>query len=156
MAARLLDSDIAFEERESELLPKTHSGRILVGGLFGVPKSGGKLRLVFDRRREERVRWSWLPAAAQLGRIVLPKGKVLRGSGCDLIDYYYHIAHDPNRSIHNAAGRELSEDFVLKYGGDPCRIYYTCFRVLGMGDLNAVCFGQDILYTRTCSGRPML
>ncbi|CAE8621688.1 unnamed protein product [Polarella glacialis] len=78
VAARLLDSDMT-DLVESGLLPKTSSGRILVGDLFGVPKSGGKLRLIFDRRpqsyTEECVRWSWLPAAAQLGRIVLPKVK---------------------------------------------------------------------------------
>ncbi|CAE8607328.1 unnamed protein product, partial [Polarella glacialis] len=102
MAARLLDSDMAVLV-ESELLPKTPSGRILVGGFFGVPKSVGKLRLIFDRR-----------------------------------------PHDPSWSIHNAVGRALSGEFVVKYGGDPCRKYYTCFRVLGMGDLNSVCFGQTI------------
>jgi hypothetical protein len=147
MAARLLDTSMAVLV-ESALLPRTVGGRILVGGLFGVPKSSGKIRLIFDRRpqnfTEERVNWSLLPSAAQLGRIVLPKGKVLRGSGSDLSNYYYNIAHHPEWVVHNAVGRPLTGEFVIKYGGDPNRVYYTCFRVLGMGDLNAVCFGQVI------------
>ncbi|CAE8639344.1 unnamed protein product, partial [Polarella glacialis] len=147
MAARLLDTSMAVLV-ESALLPRTVGGRILVGGLFGVPKSSGKIRLIFDRRpqnfAEERVNWSLLPSAAQLGRIVLPEGKVLRGSGSDLSNYYYNIAHRPEWVVHNAVGRPLTGEFVIKYGGDPNRVYYTCFRVLGMGDLNAVCFGQVI------------
>ncbi|CAE8718795.1 unnamed protein product, partial [Polarella glacialis] len=79
MAARLLEAKMGVLV-ESELLLKTPAGRIPVGGLFGVPKSGGRLRLIFDRRPQispsVRVEWSWLPAVAQLGRGVLREGKV--------------------------------------------------------------------------------
>jgi hypothetical protein len=147
LVRRLLNSNMCVLVEE-ELLPCTKQGRKLVGGLFGVPKSKDKQRLIFDRRPqnycERQVKWSRLPYPAKLTRVVLSRSQVLRGSASDLSNYYYSIAHHASWIVRNAVGKRLSGNFVKEFGGCPTRGYFMCFRVLGMGDTNAVDFGQTI------------
>ena len=64
--------------------PKTKKGRLLLGGLFGVPHND-RLRVIFDRRLqnmgEHRLQWAVLPQGCMLCRIVLEPGQGCRGSG---------------------------------------------------------------------------
>ena len=150
LAELLLDHDMAVLVPEGDL-PRDPRGKPMVGGFFCVRKVNGKLRLIYDRRPlnscEKRFFWVVLPAAAMLTKTVLDRDEVLRGSGRDLKDYYFYLAHSSSRIPRNGVGRRVSKRVADKYTktkfcgkpggvrGGPLRL---AMRVAGMGDLNTV------------------
>ena len=87
LAERLLESQMCVLVDVS-LLPRTPSGRLLVSGMFAVPKDVDADRLIIDRRPpnhiEKRLNWLHLPSPHQLRQLVLGPHEILRGSGEDL------------------------------------------------------------------------
>ena len=124
--------------------------RRLVGGLFGIVKSEKKMRVIFDRRPqnacETRKVWIRLPAGAQLAQIILRPENVLRGSGKDLSDFYFHISMPSSAWPRQAFGRPLSKALQHKWLAKrghltslaSSGVYFVCLKVAGMGDLNTV------------------
>ena len=119
LASSLLTCNMARLVPEEDL-PRRLDGKLLIGGFFAVVKSGGRLRLIFDRRpqnsRERRFVWIRLPAAALMTRLVLEPNEVVRGCGRDLKDFYFQLAHSDDRLIRNAVGRRVSQGLVKKFG----------------------------------------
>ena len=144
--------------------------RPLVGGLFGLSKKVSpeqaaqkrkakqkvKQRLIFDRRpincTERRFGWAHLPSGAQFCHARLARNQVLRGSGKDLSNYYFNLAHQPAWIPRQAFGRPAGREVRKRFGnlavplGAPAEggPYFLCLRVAGMGDLNAVDLGQRV------------
>ena len=152
LSSSLLTCNMARLVPEEDL-PRRLDGQLLIGGFFAVAKSGGRLRLIFDRRpqnsRERRFVWIRLPAAALMTRLVLEPNEVVRGCGRDLKDFYFQLAHSDDRLIRNAVGRRVSQRLVKKFGkthfvsaaGKKLTKHTRCrmaLRVAGMGDLNTV------------------
>ena len=135
------------------LLPSTLCRRRHLNGLFAIPKSLERDRLIMDARgpnllEEGRVAWTRsMASAVSLFGTVLQPDEVLVFSGTDLRDYYYQYLVSPQRVIRNALALELSEGearlftcFEEKFAGmGPFR---PCFNSMAMGDLNSVEFGQ--------------
>ncbi|CAE7210929.1 SMYD3 [Symbiodinium sp. CCMP2592] len=140
LARRLLEADVAVLVPESEL-PRNQAGDLMPGGLFCVAKNQKEDRLIFDRRPEngtmERLRWARLPAGSCFCRMLLRSDQFLRGSGDDLRTYYYMLKLPDSWVRFNAVGRQVERSIVAEFGGNPQIPYRLCFRVLGMGDLNA-------------------
>jgi len=90
---RLLAAGLAVLLPASKLPVDPVAGRVLVGGLFGVPKKGkAEVRLILDRRPQNsvnrRLRWATLPQPCQLRHIILDRTEGLRGDGDDLRVYF--------------------------------------------------------------------
>ena len=124
-----------------------------LNGLFTVPKSLERDRLILDARGPNdlepgRVEWARSVASAVIlfGTILKPS-EVLVFSGTDLREYYYQYTVSHQRVIRNALALELTEAEARMYtcfeekfaGGGPFR---PCFASMAMGDLNSVEFGQ--------------
>ena len=75
---------------------------------------------------------------------MLRDDEVLRGSGDDLSNYYYHISLPADYIPYNAFGRRVDRSVLEAVGADAGRHYRMCFRVLGMGDTNACNIGQAV------------
>ena len=147
LARRLLEADMATLVPEQEL-PRNRAGELMPGGLFCVAKNQTEDRLIFDRRPEnstmERLRWARLPAGSCFCRMLLRSDQFMRGSGDDLRTYYYMLKLPENWVRCNAVGRQVDRALVAEFGGDPNISYRLCFRVLGMGDLNACDVAQAV------------
>ena len=147
MMRKLLESGVA-ELVKSDLLPRGFGYSPLAGGLFAVKKSSTIDRLIYDRRpqnsQEQRIRWETLPSASCFNRVLLGQGEFLRGTGTDLSVYYYHLRQPPERLVRNAVGRPVSPALAKEWGKDPATPHHCCFRVWGMGDLNASDVGQAV------------
>ena len=148
--ARMLQAGVAVLVPEEDVAQRPEGGP-LVGGLFGVwkaNKKGLEMRLIFDRRpqnaEEARLGWLRLPEAAQLQRLVLGTYEGARGSGEDLVCYYFYLEHERKWIVRQAVGRPVTGAFAGRFGGDPERRYYVAFRVWGMGDLNACDVAQCV------------
>ncbi|CAE7732232.1 osm1, partial [Symbiodinium sp. KB8] len=147
LARRLLEADMATLVPEREL-PRSRAGELMPGGLFCVAKNQTEDRLIFDRRPEnstmERLRWARLPAGSCFCRMLLRSDQFVRGSGDDLRTYYYMLKLPDNWVRYNAVGRQVDRALVAELSGDPNISYRLCFRVLGMGDLNACDVAQAV------------
>ena len=92
-------------------VPLDISGRPILGGIFAVAHKAESDNLINDRRapnaNEKHLRWASLPHGAQLCRLILKKGKVVRGSGDDLSNYFYLLQHCPDWVVRNAFGKLL-------------------------------------------------
>ena len=141
----LLSSGMAVLLDASQV-PRGRDGRELLSGLFCVDHKPGSDRLIFDRRPansgEVRLNWARLPMGAQLGRILLPRGSQLRGSGDDLRTFFYQLKNLDGALGRNAFGREVRGEDVSDFGGRPGCFYRMALRVVAMGDLNAVDVAQ--------------
>lgn len=122
-------------------LPRSSTGDLMVGGLFCVAKNETEDRLILDRRPQNatmsRLVWAHLPAGACFCRMLLKDTEILRGSGDDLRNYYYSLRLPENWIKYNAVGRRVAPQLVQRFGKDPAIPHRACFRVLGMGDVNA-------------------
>ena len=147
VARKMLQSGMAELIPESEL-PRDRHGRILLGGLFSVPKNEAEDRLIYDRRPEnetmQRLGWANLPSGACYTRMLLGPNEYLRGSGDDLRNFYYNLSLPPGWSKYNSFGRRASRKIISENGLDPSMKYRLCFKVLGMGDRNAFCIAQAV------------
>ena len=87
LAVLVLDADVA----------RRPDGRPLLNGLFAMPRTKGRQRLICDKRPssagERRLQWARLPYGPMLARVVLRPGYALRASGDDLSNYFY-LLHD--------------------------------------------------------------
>ena len=154
---KLLRSGMAGLVPESEI-PLTSLGELLLGGMFGVDHKVDVDRLIYDRRpqnaQERRLGWARLPVGAQLGRIVLDRGEVLRASGDDIRTYFFRLKNIEGTEHRNCVGRQIDGSEVTEFGGIPGVKYRMGLRIVGMGDLNAVdvahCTHQDLLIHFGC------
>ena len=80
----------------------------LSAGAFCGTKSGGRLRLICDRRprnsQERSIRKVSLPSPPRFCRILLPRSHAIKISGRDLKDFYYNLEVDEERWIKQAWG----------------------------------------------------
>jgi len=87
LARMLLKANLCAAIPESSV-PRSQRGRLILGGLFAVPKNTYQDRLIYDRRVPNLVEtpldWIWLPSGAGLSRARLRPDEWLRGSGDDL------------------------------------------------------------------------
>lgn len=129
-------------------LPRSSTGDLMVGGLFCVAKNETEDRLILDRRPQNatmsRLVWAHLPAGACFCRMLLKDTEILRGSGDDLRNYYYSLRLPENWIKYNAVGRRVAPQLVQRFGKDPAIPHRACFRVLGMGDVNACDIAQAV------------
>ena len=143
-----LDQSGRLRLRPSQLCRERH-----VNGMFCVPKSLEKDRLILDARGPNglelgRTAWtrSMANAVSLFGTILAPE-EVLVFSGTDLRDYYYQYRVSDQRIVRNALALEIPEGEARMYtcfeeefaGLGPFR---ACFASMAMGDLNSVEFGQ--------------
>lgn len=144
---RLLETGMVTLVPE-DVIPRDRRGRILVGGLFSVGKNDSEDRLIFDRRPQNatmgKLTWAHLPAGACYSRMLLDDNQFLRGSGDDLRNYYYALKLPSNWVKHNAVGRRVAPELVQYFGFNPAVPHRACFRVLGMGDVNACDIAQAV------------
>ena len=147
LVRRLLKANMIDIIPEADL-PRTKKGKILMGGLFGVPKNEAEDRLIFDRRPEnstmDRLQWSSLPSGVCFTRMLLEKNQYVRGSGEDLRNFYYMLKLPENFVKHNVVGRRIPREVLQEHGFNPMIPHRMCFKVLGMGDTNACDIAQAV------------
>ena len=56
--------------------------------------------------------------------------------------FFYQLAQQPEFYPRNCVGRRISGEAAAALGGDPSKVYRLAFKVLAMGDLNAVPVAQ--------------
>ena len=143
---KLLDSKVAVLMPE-EFALRDSTGRIITGGLFAVPHKESSDRIICDRRPlnelERRLVWAKLPHGSLLTQIVVPPGFSIRGSGDDLSNYFYLLKHQESWLHRNMIGKPVSGSLFTEYGCDKNKKYVLSFRVIPMGDLNAVDIAQQ-------------
>ena len=136
----MLGSKMAVLVEES-LIPKDENGRLILGGLFGVPHSDSH-RVIFDRRpqnmHETRLNWARLPHGCMMIRVVLRSSQIMRGSGGDLSKYFYRLKQLEGAIPRNCFGRRFDGGEYAEFGGAKGLNYRLGLAVVGMGDLNAV------------------
>ena len=145
---KLLESGVATLLPESLAL-RDSEGRIISGGLFAVDHKADSDRIILDRRPfnelERRLVWARLPHGSLLTQLIVPKGFSIRGSGDDLSNYFYLLQHNQQWLPRNAVGQCFDgEDYYEAYGGKKGESYILSFRVVAMGDLNAVDIAQQV------------
>lgn len=144
---KLLECGVAALLPESLAL-RDSSGRIISGGLFAVDHKAESDRIILDRRPfnelERRLVWARLPHGSLLTQLIVPKGYSIRGSGDDLSNYFYLLEHNPAWLPRNAVGQSFDGEGYEKYGGKKGERYILSFRVVAMGDLNAVDIAQQV------------
>ena len=138
---KLLDSGVAVLLPEEEALYDS-KGCLISGGLFGVPHKAHSDRIINDRRpfnqSERRLVWAKLPHGTLLTQLVLSKELSVRASGDDLRNFFYLLKHREEWLPRNVVGSSVSGKFFEKHGADASRRYVLAFRVVCMGDVNAV------------------
>ena len=144
---KLLSSGMATLIPASEAVTDS-SGSIISGGLFAVPHKPASDRVINDRRPfnigENRLDWSKLPHGSLLTQLVLPPGHSIRASGDDLSNYFYLIQHLPEWLPRNTVGRPWDGRHFSQYGCLPGVKYMVAFKVVCMGDTNAVDIAQQV------------
>lgn len=123
-------------------------GNITSGGLFAVDHKAESDRIILDRRPfnelERRLVWAKLPHGSLLTQLIVPKGFSIRGSGDDLSNYFYLLKHNSDWLPRNAIGQSFDGEGYERYGGKKWEKYLLCFKVVAMGDLNAVDIAQQV------------
>ena len=144
--SKLLESGVATLIPE-KLALRDESGNIVSAGLFAVPHKPDSDRIICDRRPlnelERRLVWARLPHGALLTQLIVPKGFSVRGSGDDLSNYFYLLEQKPEWLHRNVVGHVVSGQGFEKFGFDPNEKYILSFKVIPMGDLNAVDIAQQ-------------
>ena len=132
----------------AEMGMRDSTGRLITGGLFAVDHKPESDRVILDRRPfnelERRLVWARLPHGSLLTQLIVPKGYSVRGSGDDLSNYFYLIKHHEEWLPRNAVGSVFDGKGYEMYGGEPGKDYLLSFRVVAMGDLNAVDIAQQV------------
>ncbi|CAE7527916.1 unnamed protein product [Symbiodinium microadriaticum] len=122
-------------------------------GLFAVPKSSDRDRLIVDARPGNMVqpgdnRWlALMPTAASLQNVELRPSEALWVSGTDLRDFYHNFLVTPSRaSLYRFVGTFAPKDLASLKCFRPellkCRQVSAALATMAMGDLNSVSFGQ--------------
>ena len=144
---KLLDSGVAVLLPENQAV-RDDEGRIITGGLFAVDHKPSSDRIILDRRPfnelEKRLVWAKLPHGCLLTQLIVPKGCSVRGSGDDLSNYFYLLQHESSWLPRNAIGTSFDGRGFEAYGGVPGESYVLAFKVVAMGDLNAVDISQQV------------
>eukprot|EP00438_Fugacium_kawagutii_P014674 Skav232095 [mRNA] locus=scaffold2353:86437:88234:+ [translate_table: standard] len=144
---RLLDSGVATLLPESLAL-RDSKGNIISGGLFAVDHKAESDRIILDRRPfnelERRLVWAKLPHGSLLTQLIVPKGFSIRGSGDDLSNYFYLLKHNTEWLPRNTVGHSFDGEGYEAYGGKKGERYLLSFKVVAMGDLNAVDIAQQV------------
>ena len=144
---KLLSSGVATLIPESMAL-RDSDNNIISGGLFAVDHKKESDRIILDRRPfnelERRLVWARLPHGSLLTQLILPKGFSIRGSGDDLSNYFYLLQHLPEWLPRNAIGKPFDGTGYEAYGGVSGQKYMLSFKVIAMGDLNAVDIAQQV------------
>ena len=144
---KLLDSGVGVLIPESLALRDEH-GSIISAGLFAVPHKETSDSVICDRRPqnqiERRLVWAKLPHGCMLTQIILHPDCSIRGSGDDLQNYFYFLRHQ-EAWLHrrNCIGNPVSGAAFTEYGCKPSLKYLLCFKVIPMGDANAVDIAQQ-------------
>ena len=87
------------------------NGRLIAGGLFGVPHKVDYDRVIYDRRplnaleRPVPADWIALPQGCQLADGLLRPHEGWRASGQDLETYFYVIRHHEGQLARGVVGR---------------------------------------------------
>lgn len=122
-------------------------GNIVSGGLFAVPHKTETDRVILDRRPmnelEKRVVMAKLPHGSLFTQIILPKNSSIRASGDDLSNYFYLLKHHEEWLGRNTIGSPVKGRDFVDLGCDPKKEYMLSFRVIAMGDTNAVDLAQE-------------
>lgn len=143
---KLLDSGVGVLIPESLALRDEH-GNVISAGLFAVPHKETSDRVICDRRPqnqiERRLVWAKLPHGCMLTQIILHPDCSIRGSGDDLQNYFYLLRHQDAWLHRNCIGNPVSGAAFTEYGCKPSLKYLLCFKVIPMGDANAVDIAQQ-------------
>ena len=127
---------------------KDSRGRLITGGLFAVDHKPDSDRVILDRRPfnelERRLVWAKLPHGSLLTQLIVPPGFSVRGSGDDLSNYFYLLKHNEEWLPRNAVGIPFDGEGYEEFGGVKGQNYILSFRVVAMGDLNAVDISQQV------------
>lgn len=144
---KLLESGVAVLIPE-ELGLRDSKGNIITGGLFAVDHKPQSDRVILDRRPfnelERRLVWAKLPHGSLLTQLIIPPGFSVRGSGDDLNNYFYLLKHQDDWLPRNTIGKTFDGAGYEQFGGVPGKKYLLSFRVIAMGDLNAVDLAQQV------------
>ena len=144
---RLLVSGVAALLPE-ELGVKDCQGNTITGGLFAVDHKPESDRIILDRRPfneiERRLVWAKLPHGCLLTQLIVPKGWSVRGSGDDLSNYFYLLKQNDDWLPRNVVGKSFDGQGFEDFGGKAGQKYLLSFRVVAMGDLNAVDIAQQV------------
>lgn len=84
-----------------------------------------------------------LPHGSLFTQLIVPKGCSVRASGDDLSNYFYLLRHHEEWLGRNTVGKPISGSQFTGYGCDPKLDYILSFRVIAMGDCNAVDLAQE-------------
>eukprot|EP00438_Fugacium_kawagutii_P036296 Skav217417 [mRNA] locus=scaffold2674:458921:461200:- [translate_table: standard] len=76
--------------------------------------------------------------------MIVPPGYSVRGSGDDLSNYFYLLKHHEEWLPRNAIGVPFDGEGYEEFGGVKGQKYLLSFRVVAMGDLNAVDISQQV------------
>ena len=131
----------------TEMAIRDRTGKVIRGGLFTVPHKESSDRLINDRRpqnrAEQRLCWASLPHGTLFTQLIVSPNEDVRGSGDDLSNYFYVLAHNPKWLGRNVISPEpLNGSDFLQFGAKAGQRYYLALRVVAMGDLNAVDIAQ--------------
>ena len=130
-----------------DLALRDSAGNIVSGGLFAVPHKAESDRFILDRRPqnelEHRLVMAKLPHGSLLTQIILPKDYSIRGSGDDLSNFFYLLRHNDEWLGRNCVGTPFDGKNFQEWGGIPGKKYMLSFRVIPMGDCNAVDLAQE-------------
>ena len=144
---RLLSSGVATLIPESMGM-RNSKGDVITGGLFAVDHKPQSDRIILDRRPfnelERRLVWAKLPHGSLLTQLIVPKGFSVRGSGDDLSNYFYLLKHQKDWLPRNTIEKPFDGKGYEAYGGEKGKKYLLSFRVIAMGDLNAVDIAQQV------------
>ncbi|OLP79985.1 hypothetical protein AK812_SmicGene39667 [Symbiodinium microadriaticum] len=122
-------------------------------GLFTVPKSSDRDRLIVDARPGNLVqlgdnRWlALMPTAAYLLGLELMPEEALWASGTDLRDFYHNFLITPGRArfyrfVGTFCPKDLSSLKCFRPEFFKCKRLSAALSTMAMGDLNSVSFGQ--------------
>ena len=122
-------------------------GNVISGGLFTVPHKADSDRVILDRRPqnelERRFVMAELPHGSLLTQLIIPKGFSIRGSGDDLSNFFYLLQHNKEWLGRNCVGKPFDGKNFKEWGGEAGKKYMLAFRVIPMGDRNAVDLAQE-------------
>ena len=122
-------------------------GNIVSGGLFAVAHKEATDRIILDRRPqnelEKRVIMAKLPHGSLFTQLIIPKSCSIRASGDDLSNYFYLLKHHEEWLGRNTVGKPVKGSMFADLGFNPEEEYILSFRVIAMGDCNAVDLAQE-------------
>ena len=136
--ATLIPTSMALRDKE---------GNIVSGGLFAVAHKEATDRIILDRRPqnelEKRVIMAKLPHGSLFTQLIIPKSCSIRASGDDLSNYFYLLKHHEEWLGRNTVGKPVKGSMFADLGFNPEEEYILSFRVIAMGDCNAVDLAQE-------------